>query len=240
MKFITTMSLILLTQISMAATIDVKLATEGAFMPWNFCLDANGVANNSCTQADVDAGQTLTGFDKDYGDALCSKMSELDVDNTYNCTWVVKPWSDLSTGLTLGADYDLIIAQMTDIPSRRTFADFVGPYIFSPTVKYISLAGVSVSMGGATKITPRTNRSGSTILDCPVDTTLKIGTQESTTHSEHVSTYCLNPLTTYATQGDADLDKNNTFADSLKFIINNAVNALFSNGTTRELQDMWE
>ncbi len=190
---------------SIAAQINVKIGTEGLFHPWNFCMDQNGAVSSTCTQADIDNGTlSLAGFDIDYGNALCAKMSEVDPVNTYNCTWVVKPWgADLAQGLTLGTDYDIIIAQMTAKDDRKSFADFIGPYMFGPEVKYISLVATSVTMGGATKTTPRMGAAG-VLLDCPTDTSLKIGTQVSTTHFAHAESLCLNPLTTYATKAEVD------------------------------------
>lgn len=187
-----------------AANITVHLVTEGAYFPWNFCYTANGEVNNNCTQTDLSNGQTLAGFDIDYGNALCAKMDEIDTNNTYTCTWTVRSWSDLSQGIGLGTDYDVVVAQMTATEERKAFADFLGPYMFTPEKKFISLVGTPVTMGGATKTTPRLDALGNTLLDCPTSTTLKVGVQIHTTHYNHANTYCLNPILTFDTQAEVD------------------------------------
>ncbi|MEM7646132.1 MAG: transporter substrate-binding domain-containing protein [Pseudomonadota bacterium] len=187
-----------LNSFAQAGVVNIKIATEGAFYPWNFCFDRDGDINNSCIQADLVNGHTLAGFDYDLGNTLCAKINEMDPDNTYNCTWQINPWSMLSTGMGLGTSYDIVIAQMTDTEERRMFANFAGPYMFAPSIKFISLAGAGYSLSGATKVAPRPGRD-----DCPTDETLIVGVQENTIHQTHMETYCNNPVITYATIEDA-------------------------------------
>lgn len=85
----------------------VKIATEGAFAPYNF-LDADGAPK---------------GFEVDLGNTVCARLS-------LSCKWVIVPWDQLRAGLEAG-DYDLIMAAMAATPERRAWADFGEDY-FGP------------------------------------------------------------------------------------------------------------
>lgn len=91
----------------------IRIATEGAYPPFNF----------------VDASGKLAGFDVDIAKAICADLEA-------ECSYVAVPWNDLIGGLEKG-DYDLIVASMAPTPERaervafsdsyyRSHASFVG------------------------------------------------------------------------------------------------------------------
>ncbi len=82
----------------------VRLATEGAYPPFNFVNDAGEV----------------DGFERELGDELC-KRAEL------TCTWVTNEWDSIIPNLVSG-NYDAIIAGMTITDQRRQDIDFTSSY----------------------------------------------------------------------------------------------------------------
>ena len=171
-KFVIFLLATLFVNVANATTIDVRIAIEGGFHPWNFCIDNSNQVTESCTDADIANGFQLSGFDHEYGEVLCDMMSQLDEFNDYNCIWVLKPWTDLAQGTGAGLDYDMAITQITDLPSRRGFFNFVGPYMELPEVKFIVGINDNIAMGPATRTPPRYDILNRVMLDCPVDTNL--------------------------------------------------------------------
>ncbi|MDJ1007843.1 MAG: transporter substrate-binding domain-containing protein [Paracoccaceae bacterium] len=86
----------------------VRIATEGAYPPFNF-VDANG---------------ELGGFDVDIANALC-EAAELD------CEIVAQDWDGIIPGL-LSERYDVIIASMTMTPERAEVVAFTNKYAQVP------------------------------------------------------------------------------------------------------------
>ncbi len=83
---------------------DIRIATEGAYPPFNL----------------VDESGQIKGFDVDIANALCAEMKA-------DCTIVAQAWDGIIPGLKAGK-YDAIIASMSITPERLQAVDFTAPY----------------------------------------------------------------------------------------------------------------
>ncbi|SCY01605.1 lysine/arginine/ornithine ABC transporter substrate-binding protein [Microvirga guangxiensis] len=113
MKFLKTASLAILgTALAMGAASaqekTIKIATEGAYAPWNF----------------TGAGGKLEGFEIDLANDLCARMK-------VKCEIVAQDWDGIIPGLT-AKKYDAIMAGMSITEERQKTIDFAGPYANSP------------------------------------------------------------------------------------------------------------
>ena len=86
----------------------VKIATEGAYEPWNF----------------TGAGGKLEGFEIDLANDLCGRMK-------VTCEIVAQDWDGIIPALT-AKKYDAIMAGMSITDERKKTIDFAGPYANSP------------------------------------------------------------------------------------------------------------
>ena len=86
----------------------VKIATEGAYAPWNF----------------TGAGGKLEGFEIDLANDLCNRMK-------VKCEIVAQDWDGIIPALT-AKKYDAIMAGMSITDERKKTIDFAGPYANSP------------------------------------------------------------------------------------------------------------
>lgn len=82
----------------------LRVATEGAYPPFNF-IDDNG---------------RPAGFDVDIAKALCAALET-------ECEVIAVPWEQMLPKLAAG-DFDMIVASMADTPERRNLAEFTDPY----------------------------------------------------------------------------------------------------------------
>jgi len=82
----------------------VKIATEGAFPPWN-AVDSSGKA---------------VGFDIDVGMALCERAK-------LSCEFVTQDWDGIIPGLSVGK-YGAIMAGMSITEKRKQVISFSQPY----------------------------------------------------------------------------------------------------------------
>ena len=102
----------------------VRVATEGAYAPFNF-KDANG---------------QLQGFDVDIAKALCAKAN-------FDCEIVAQDWDGIIPGL-LAKKYDAIIASMAITPERKKSIDFTNKYYYTPA-HFIAKKGSNVEISEA-------------------------------------------------------------------------------------------
>lgn len=94
----------------------VRIATEGAYAPFNF-VDDNG---------------EVAGFDIAVGNEVC-KRAELD------CVWVKNDWDSIIPNLVSG-NYDAIMAGMSVIPERKESIAFSDPYFPAEPSAYVALS----------------------------------------------------------------------------------------------------
>ena len=88
----------------------VKIATEGAYAPWNF----------------TGAGGKLEGFEIDLANDLCARMK-------VKCEIVAQDWDGIIPALT-AKKYDAIMAGMTITDKRKEVIAFSIPYADTPSV----------------------------------------------------------------------------------------------------------
>ncbi len=104
----------------------VRLATEGAYPPYNF-LNADG---------EVD------GFERELGDALCRRAD-------LQCIWVTDAWEGMIANLVAGA-YDALLTGVRITAEREALIDFTQPYLPSSPSVYVARAGADDAVTGGT------------------------------------------------------------------------------------------
>jgi octopine/nopaline transport system substrate-binding protein len=147
----------------------IKIATEGAYPPWNY----------------IDDSGNLVGFELDLAEEFCSRMK-------LECEIVAQKWRSIIKGLNTGK-YDAIMAAMSITEDRKKFVKFSRNYANTPNVfvvrkdhhlakyrsnlKYLTLNDISPAERGV------------------LDTILKefkgkiIGVQIGTTHAKFADLY---------------------------------------------------
>ena len=111
LSLVLALGLALLPQAALAKTwTEVRIATEGAYPPWNY----------------TDGSGQLIGFEIDLAHDLCRRMG-------VTCEIVTKDWETLIPGLQ-AADYDAIMDGMTITEARRQVIQFSASYAQTPTV----------------------------------------------------------------------------------------------------------
>lgn len=102
-------SLILIAQVAAGDYKRIKIATEGAYPPWNF----------------YDAAGNLVGFDIDLAKDLCKRMN-------IDYEFVPQKWRGIIKGLNQGK-YDAIMAAVSITESRKKLVNFSRSYADEPT-----------------------------------------------------------------------------------------------------------
>ncbi|WP_440995330.1 ABC transporter substrate-binding protein [Arhodomonas sp. SL1] len=92
---------------------NIRIATEGAYPPFNF----------------IDESGEVKGFDVDIANALCEEMGA-------DCELVIQDWDGIIPGLVAGK-YDAIIASMSITPERQEAVTFSERY-YSNKLQFIA------------------------------------------------------------------------------------------------------
>ena len=98
----------------------VRIATEGAYAPWNFLNDAGQPA----------------GYEIDLGNAICEK-AEL------SCEFLINDWDSIIPNLLAG-NYDMIMAGMSITEERLQTINFTQEYFPPDPSRYVALAGTEI------------------------------------------------------------------------------------------------
>lgn len=98
----------------------IRIATEGAYAPWNFLDDAGKPA----------------GLDVDIGNEACKRAA-------LECTFQVNEWDSIIPNLVAG-NYDLIIAGMSITDERKASIDFTQEYFPPEPSRYMVRAGTAL------------------------------------------------------------------------------------------------
>lgn len=98
----------------------VRIATEGAYAPWNFLNDAGAPA----------------GYEIDLGNAICEKAG-------LTCEWIINDWDSIIPNLLAG-NYDLIMAGMSITEERLETIDFTQNYFPPDPSKFVTAAGSGI------------------------------------------------------------------------------------------------
>jgi octopine/nopaline transport system substrate-binding protein len=107
---IVAVSVVLMAQAAAGDWKKVKIATEGAYPPWNF----------------VDASGNLVGFEIELAKDLCQRMN-------VTCEIVPQKWRGIIKGLNAGK-YDAIMAAMSITAERKKLVAFSRNYAVTPNV----------------------------------------------------------------------------------------------------------
>lgn len=103
-----------------AQDLNIKIATEGAYPPFN----------------NKDAAGNLIGFDVDIAKALCAQMKA-------NCEIVAQDWDGIIPGL-VAKKYDAIVASMSITDERKKTVDFTERY-YSNHLRLLAKKGSGIS-----------------------------------------------------------------------------------------------
>ena len=147
----------------------VRIATEGAYAPWNF----------------TGAGGKLEGFDVDLANELCNRMKA-------KCEIVAQDWDGIIPAL-LAKKYDAIMAGMSITDERKQVIDFAGPYADSPNgylvAKNSPLAKMPGTGQGYNLVTQQAEAEKAIEATKPLLKGKTIGVQVSTTHPVFADKY---------------------------------------------------
>lgn len=99
---------------------NVRIATEGAYAPWNFLNDSGEPA----------------GYEIDLAHAIC-EQAEL------SCEFIVNDWDSIIPNLLAG-NYDAIMAGMSITEERQQTINFSDEYFPPDPSRYVALAGAAI------------------------------------------------------------------------------------------------
>lgn len=166
----------------------VRIATEGAYAPWN-ATDASG---------------KLVGFEVDLAADLCKRME-------VQCEVVQQAWEGIIPALQAGK-YDVIMAGMSITAKRKEVIDFSRAYAQTPAILVVTKS--SKSAGFKTDAERLDLDEVDAGEKAAIDAVIKefkgktIGVQISTTHENFLREFMGKDVTvkTYDTQENLDLD----------------------------------
>ncbi|NEI15448.1 transporter substrate-binding domain-containing protein [Rhizobium leguminosarum] len=151
-----------------SAPTEIKIATEGAYAPWNF-TNANG---------------ELDGLEIELANDLCARMK-------IKCTLVAQDWDGLIPSLTVGK-FDVIMAGMFITPKRLETIDFTQPYAVDPGGFAVAKDSELGKLGLSTERFDMSNEAEATAAIEKLKPLLKgkiIGVQAATTMLDFVKKY---------------------------------------------------
>ncbi|EKD60566.1 MAG: Extracellular solute-binding protein family 3 [uncultured bacterium] len=127
----------------------VRLATEGAYPPFNFIDDKGEIA----------------GFEREFGDEICKRAA-------LECTWTTNEWDSIIPNLQSG-NYDVIIAGMSITEERGKIITFSENYYPPAASAYLAASADADVKGGVVSAQVSTIQaayvaeSGATLLEFP-------------------------------------------------------------------------
>ena len=165
----------------------IRIATEGAFPPWN----------------SVDASGEPVGFDIDVGVALCARAN-------LKCEFVTQAWDGIIPALTVGK-FDAIMAGMSITEKRKQVISFSEPYALTSNYFVVSKAVELPTMQSASKLDLTTETDAGKRVLADLKENLKgrsIGVQGSTNAEAFVRDYFGDAVEvrTYDKQDSLNLD----------------------------------
>ncbi|MPR12884.1 lysine/arginine/ornithine ABC transporter substrate-binding protein [Microvirga tunisiensis] len=147
----------------------VKIATEGAYEPWNF----------------TGPGGKLEGFEIDLASELCARMK-------VKCEIVAQDWDGIIPALQ-AKKYDAIMAGMSITEERKKTIDFSNPYAAGPNGFLVSKDSPLAKMlgtGQSFNLSTQQAAAEKAIADLkPLLKGKTIGVQTSTTHANFADKY---------------------------------------------------
>jgi octopine/nopaline transport system substrate-binding protein len=147
----------------------VKIATEGAYAPWNFTA----------------AGGKLEGFDIDLANELCNRIK-------VKCEIVAQDWDGIIPALQ-AKKYDAIMAGMSITDERKQVIDFAGPYADSPNGYLVAKDSPLAKMPGTGQtynlVSQQAEAEKAIEATKPLLKGKTIGVQVSTTHPVFAEKY---------------------------------------------------
>jgi octopine/nopaline transport system substrate-binding protein len=147
----------------------IKIATEGAYAPWNF----------------TGAGGKLEGFDIDLANELCSRIK-------VKCEIVAQDWDGIIPALQ-AKKYDAIMAGMSITDERKQVIDFAGPYADSPNGYLVAKDSPIAKMPGTGQtynlVSQQAEAEKAIEATKPLLKGKTIGVQVSTTHPVFAEKY---------------------------------------------------
>lgn len=165
----------------------IRIATEGAFPPWNA----------------VDTSGKPVGFDIDVGTELCERAQ-------LKCEFITQAWDGIIPALNIGK-YDAIMAGMSITEKRKQVIAFSEPYALTSNFFVIRKLVDLPDMDGSVKIDLSSQTQGDTSVLQALKENLKgkvIGVQGSTNAEAFVREYFGDSveIRTYDKQDNLNLD----------------------------------
>ena len=166
----------------------VRIATEGAYPPWNF----------------TDASGRLVGFEVDLANDLCARME-------IECEIIAQDWEGIIPALQNGK-YDVIMAGMAITDERRQVIQFTDPYAATPAALVVLKdSELADHQAGIDRLTlDEVDEDEQAAIDRLRDLLdgATVGVQVATTHANFLEQYMAGTvdIRKYDTQENLDLD----------------------------------
>jgi octopine/nopaline transport system substrate-binding protein len=184
---------------------EVRIATEGAYPPWN--------------QMGPDG--KIIGFEPDLAAVLCAHMH-------VTCTFIATDWDGVIPGLNAGK-YDAIMDGMSVTPKRLQVIDFSSPYAQAPSSFAVPKSSPLAALPDkGNRLNLAKDPDGAKAVIAQLQQALKgktIGVQVATIQNDFLNTYFKDVATirTYRTTEERDLDLNDgrvdAVLDSLAYLV---------------------